>query len=63
MAFEVNMFANFYDSTKTDEANKKEFEKAKHNKEVTQHYVTAVAFVAGVVGMVFTVRKIYKSFE
>jgi elongation factor P--beta-lysine ligase len=56
------MFANFYDEAKTREENQKEFEKARHNKEVTAHYVTAFAVVAGAVGAVLGVKKLIDEF-
>lgn len=57
------MFANFYDETKSKETNQKEFEKARHNKEVTQHYVTAIAVVAGICGAALGVKKLYDEFS
>lgn len=53
------MFANFYDEKKNREANQAEYEKARHNKEVTQHYVIAFAVVTGAVGAVLAVKKLY----
>lgn len=57
------MFANFYDETKTKEENYKEFEKARHNKEVTAHYVTAFALIAGTATAIVAVKKLVKEFS
>lgn len=57
------MFANFYDESKTREENHKEFEKARHNKEVTQHYVTAFAVITGAVAATLAVKKLIDEFR
>lgn len=53
------MFADFYDETKSREENQTQYEKARHNKEVTQHYVTAFAVITGAVGSVLIVKKLF----
>lgn len=57
------MFANFYDETKTRDENQREFEKARHNKEVTQHYVTAFALITGAVAATIAVKKLITEFS
>lgn len=53
------MFGNFYDEKKTKEANQAEFEKTRHNKEVTQHYVIAVALFTGLCAAIVGAKKVY----
>lgn len=53
------MFGSFYDDKKSKEANAAEFEKSRHNKEVTQHYVIAVALFTGICTAVLASKKLY----
>ena len=53
------MFGKFYDENKTKEANAEEFAKAHHNKEVTQHYVIAVALFTGICAAIVAGKKVY----
>lgn len=53
------MFGKFYDEKKSKEANAEEFAKSHHNKEVTQHYVIAVALFTGVCAAIVAGKKVY----
>jgi hypothetical protein len=52
-------FGNFYDEEKTTEANKKESEKAKHNREVVVGFTAAFALITTVIGTGFAIKKVW----
>lgn len=59
----MSIFGNFYDESKTREENQAQFEKARQNKEVMQQLQVGVAIVVGVIGGVFTVKKLMDTFN
>lgn len=54
--------AAFYDDTKSRDENQREYEKARHNKEVVQWFTACVAGVTICCGAVMAVRKLYQEF-
>lgn len=52
-------FGEFFDENKTPEENKKESDKAKHNRDVVLGLTAAFALVTTVIGTGFAIKKVF----
>lgn len=52
-------FGEFYDESKTSDENKKESDKAKHNRDVVLGLTSAFALVTTVIGAGFAIKKVF----
>lgn len=56
------IFGSFFDEEKTEAENKKESDKAKHNREVIMGVTAVFACVSAVVGAGFAIKKVMDEF-